>query len=239
MGVHPYFEKEKHMKMFAPYFEVFGDKIFEIIKNYHPNLMGNHLIFDRDKLEKYLSYFKGYPIKETRLQFYMTDDFIVENWDPYLIIRDPYSVFKSIVNNFEFARLLSGKLGFIFRNRNIMLLFNKWGLNRDHQYAREVASIFINSKISVRRIESMTLEECFVVGWTVSNYYVVSRIDEDHILIYNKPETFKKLPFEIDISDFKLNFSKEFKEKYQYKFEKIAKEWDIIDEYEELLKLFD
>jgi len=230
--LHDYFSSKENKYIAEGYYRVFGDKIYDILK-YHPAKFENDIVFPLEELKKYMSFFKGYPVKDVRLHFYLFEDFIKDNWEVYHIIRDPFGVYYSIKN-----RILRRIDKIPFKRFSIVnIIINKLGLNTIYNFARRSAFFYVSSNVKLYKIEAMSIEEVVLIGWIVTNHYVVSRLPKDRLLIYNKPDTLKNLPF--DTEGFKPKILDDVKEKYQYIFERIAKEWELSEEYEELMKLFD
>jgi len=84
----------------------------------------------------------------------------------------------------------------------------------------------------------MSIEDAFIISWTISNYVAVNSIPKDHIIIYEKPKTYKRLPFELK-DPLRIKIYPKAREDLAYEFEKIAKKWDLEDEYNYLLRFFD
>ncbi len=236
--IHKYLSKKMQQKLFTNYYKFFGDKIFDIIKKYHPNRDRiYHFIYNFRDLWLYLRHFKGFHIKEVSLHLYLGEKLIRKYWEPYQIIRHPIDVFMSVLDKFcPTARKV--KLTHLQKlHWTIRFLMNKLGANTLYPIAKELYLIY-GTETDMKKIEAMSIEDAFIISWTIANYYAVKSLPKDRIIIYEKPETYKRLPFELK-DPLKIKIYPKAREDLSYKFEKIAKKWDLDSEYNYLLKLFD
>jgi len=221
--------------LFRNYYENFGDKIFEIIIKYHPSLDHDSVFFDIQKLKTYLMFFKDFHIKETKLHFYLNEDFITDNWDVYVIIRHPIDTFISYIKAFLNFRLLRKVLHFehfpilskIVRRLDISDRFIKCNWHK-----------ILNAYVDVRlNPTKLTYKHKFLLVWIVLNYFAVKAIPAKKIVIYDNPKTYKRLPFELK-DPLRITIYPKARENLAYEFEKIAKELGLEEEYNYLLKFF-
>jgi len=238
---HPYFSKQERLALLLPYLENFGDKIFEIVRKYSPSILLNKhtFIYPYEMLVKYFEHFKGYHIKEVRLHLYLGDSFFKENWDIYFIIRHPIDVFMSILKVNKFGKGKFHKLWYLIKNlgrkvenfyiNSLKTSFNIWWLidsATELYYATGIGS------------PPKTFIEYFVYAWTVSNYIAVNSVPENHIIVYEKPKTYYRLPIKF-YDPIRVKIYPKAREDLQYEFERAAKRLNLENEYNYLLKFFD
>lgn len=231
--VHPYFSNNARRNLFYRYYKYFEDNIFDIIKKGHPNTDGiYHVVYNFDKLQRYLSHFKDFNIKEVSLHLYLKE--LSEYWDVYHIIRHPVDTFISIINNFysnKFVTLKLTKLHWILRQ-----LVNKLGGNPLYYTAKELMLVY--GPADLANFGSISAEEAFVISWTISNYIAVRSITKENLIIYEDLNSYKKLPFEIH-DQIKPEIFPRARERYNEDFSKLAERYNLSGEYDYLLRFFD
>ena len=228
---HPYFSNKVRV-IRQNYIELYGEKIFEIIKDYHPNLNTHHrILYNITELENYLKHFKGLHIKETVLFFYLNSNFIKDNWRVFHIIRHTIDTYISWLKAFGIKdrKLFKlNKLRFVFK---ILSKFINYKFTTLHMNFEELCNLF-----PLKR--TIFFEEIFLAVWTLCNYHAIRSIPKRNVIVYEKPETYRNLPFTLQ-ERLRIKIYPEARESLQYKFERIAKKIDVDYEYNSLLKLFD
>ncbi|UXD22490.1 hypothetical protein IPA_05445 [Ignicoccus pacificus DSM 13166] len=204
---------------------------------YHPYLtdpsVNTTLWFfhNEETLRKFMEGLRGYPIKETTLHRFLGKDWIKEHWDVYHIIRDPVSVYHSFKNLFHSGTTygkylrIGEKLGIIAK------------LLQPLDPLAKMAKVYS----VIRNIpRPSSLQGWFLMVWTFSNIEAIEAVGEDKLIIYNKEESFYKLPrFTEFIKNNPLRIRVYDDTKLENLFLKIAREHGFEREYSRLLDLFE
>lgn len=235
--VHHAFSKEEleyatkvHKQLLKPIY-------FELLYK-HPNKDGFYRwLYDTDNaLIDYLKLLKGFHIKEISLHLYLAHPFIQENWEVYHIIRHPIDVLASLCS----IIVKQNKL-----HKFLLLLVES------HPKIKEILSkirpinvdfhhIIRNAQLLLRVLRyndyiPKTFFECFVYTWVVTNYMAIISLPKDKIIIYNKPNTLKRLPITL-FDKFKVKYYPKARELLQYKFENIVHKLELEYEYNFVMK---
>ncbi|ABU82078.1 sulfotransferase family protein [Ignicoccus hospitalis] len=188
-------------------------------------------IYDTKTLEEFKELVKGIPLKEVTLHFYL--DLFQDGWEVYHIIRHPADNYFSYVNYFYGGRGFGRKLAFSALKGLAKLGFDSHKFFALWEMATRICPISSYSKI--RR----SFEAAFVYMWTVANWTALKTLGERRILVYEKPETLETLP---EFREFSKNnpFKKktyEGREKLFKKFDALAREVGVGEEFELLMEL--
>ncbi len=194
-------------------------------------------LYNVDLLREYMERLKGIPIKEITLHFYLGEDFIKSNWEPFHIIRHPADVYMSFLSWGRPAPKMSTKVA--IKVLNLMVLF---GIDIPLRLLGIWATGKILATIFAKDPEAkLYYEDAFIMTWTITNYYAIKVLDKNHLIAYNRKEDYYKLS---DFEDFERKEPikiKEYpnKEKLAKEFKERSKRLGINEMYEELMSLLE
>ncbi len=229
--------------VYAPYASASKESVWKEAFRYHPlftfsSTSSNPLwfLYNEELLRKYLSFFKDYHMKEVTLHFFVDRPFIRENWEVFHIIRDPVSTYYSFKRLFIDQTIYPKLFSFM---RKLKLNFLENAFKRSYVPLFKMAYILLWDRLDPFKIKIKEFEEAFLIVWTLSNYYAVNALDENHVIVYNKEEEYEKLK---DFDEFKkvepLNIKVYNDNSLMTKFERIAKDYKIDEEFYSLMNLF-
>ncbi len=195
------------------------------------------LFYNENLLENFMEGIKGYQVKEVSLHRFLNSKMVRDNWEVFHIIRDPVSVCLSFKEMFVKDKSY-GAL-------EVLSWLNKTPLSSLYRKFREVYDpFFAMAKIYLStRLESYdppgSFEESFFVVWILSNHEALEAVGEERLLIYNKPETLKKVPmiekFMKEVRPFKPRIRKD--EKLEELLRRTVRKYELEEEFEKLEKL--
>ena len=207
-------------------------------------LMRTHYIYDYDLLRQYFENLKDWNIKEVVLHFYLNEYFIRDNWDVYHIIRNPADIMLSYINAF-LRPLKLHKIYILLRLLDHIPFLNILSYNMKSKYLwfREAKFFerFIHTP-ETHPFKIKTFEDAITIVWTITNYYAINSINPDkQLIIYEKPETYYKLPRWEEWLEKEPLKIKKYKQRDRIfrKMYESAKKFGIEKEFKELMSFFD
>ncbi len=204
------------------------------------SFMEFHIFWNREELRQYMELLRGFSLKDITLHLFLDEEFINENWDVYHIIRNPVTTYLSLKEFMLKTRVGWNVFGWAVESCERKSPLCKIGAPLSKLYVtligmRETPQKLITTLKCKNILSFKDPFEAFVVYWVLANYIAVKSIPNAKLLVYERPETFSKLP---DYDEYARE--RPFKPKrrsdstLEKRVDEIVKEYELLEEYEYL-----